>query len=37
LRDLVTNTMGTMIGALAAAYLLKRARGSGQWPVDSGQ
>jgi len=32
-RDLVTNVLGTAIGAVAAAYLLKRARGSGQWAV----
>jgi hypothetical protein len=37
LRDLVTNSLGTAMGAVIAAHLLKRARGSGQWPVVSGQ
>ena len=35
MRDLITNGLGTFIGAIVAAYLLKRARGSGQWTVAS--
>ena len=37
MRDLITNGLGTFIGAIVAAYLLKRARGSGQWTVNSDQ
>jgi hypothetical protein len=37
LRDLVTNVLGTFIGAIVAMYLLKRVGRSGQWTVDSGQ
>jgi len=37
LRDLITNVLGTFIGAGVGAYLIKRVGISGQWSVASGQ